>query len=540
MTNFLEQAERHLVGKTASELKAMVLKLAASLTGEDLQDFLASLESNKVIVRKNNAVHTDAGKIMSHLKSMLEGVEDYNIEAYYYDHWHDDGYEIQDDDGFCDDFYKGYSGAMGLAGQGMFEAATEAFELLFEVVECFNAHFDYHNGFTIDMFIGEGVLKVDLAQGNAIWGYCQLMAKPKDMYAILESIFKRRSSYGEKQKFIEFLDAGSEAVPDREKILEAWVKILLAQPPQDASPYLKEAAELSRDITIMEAFVETSGADVPLAYIDLCEMYVEGGGVGNEKIIEVAKKGIENTPVDAYKRANLATLLANIAMSEQDEGAYIYAVTQRFYSRMDINNFLPVYSIGDPEITAAAIKQLDAKHSNPKDFADYYRIHFLNRDYTMAFEAIKDIKDSLGWSFGLKGAMFPYFLGLLAGFNDSATMIQTMLKSGLRDSDAPIMYKLLRENIGPVSTKEFEEWHDWCAQEVGKRVDAIVSGQHRKSYYKAAYLLVSFCEVRLHAGDLLPYRMLQTYVAKYPRHSAFRGEIKEALGLAGLKDVRLL
>jgi len=538
MDNFIEQVERHLLGKTVNELKTIIIKLATMLPEEDCQDFIAKIESGRVIVSKNTANIVDTDKVMAHLKMMLEGIEDYSIEAYYYDHWNDDGYHIEDDGGFCDDFYKGYSSTVGLLEQGMYDVAAEAFGLLFDIVEHFNGHFESQEGFTIKMFISEGKLKVDLGAANTIWGYSQLMARPEDLHATLKGIFDRRKSYAARQTFSEVLEAGSEPVPNREAVIEAWISVLHSQPPEEASLYLKEAAVLLNNMGIMEDFVESSGVQTPAAYIDLCELYIERGDIPHAKIIEVARKGIENTIPAASKRGRLTTLLADIAQAGQDNDTYIYAVTQRFCTRMDIRNFLPIYALGNPQITDTAIQQLDSRHSKPKDFVDYYMIHFVNKDYDLVFDAIKTIKDSLGWSYSLKGAMFPYFMGLLAGFNSDALIIQEMLKHGLGDADAAIMYKLLRENIGQITGQQFENWHDWCAKEVGKRVDAIVSGQHRKSYFKAAYLLVGFCEVRLHVGDPLPYRMLQTYAAKYPRHSAFRGEIKEALNLAKLRDVK--
>jgi hypothetical protein len=61
----------------------------------------------------------------------------------------------------------------------------------------------------------------------------------------------------------------------------------------------------------------------------------------------------------------------------------------------------------------------------------------------------------------------------------------------------------------------------------------------RGSYFKAAYLLVSLCEVEICMNRPSPYKILQTYAAKYPRHSAFKGEIREALNLAKIKDIKI-
>ncbi len=44
-------------------------------------------------------------------------------------------------------------------------------------------------------------------------------------------------------------------------------------------------------------------------------------------------------------------------------------------------------------------------------------------------------------------------------------------------------------------TRAQEEFYlKWCKNEIGRRVDAIVSNQHRGSYHKAAGLLVAMAE----------------------------------------------
>jgi hypothetical protein len=86
--------------------------------------------------------------------------------------------------------------------------------------------------------------------------------------------------------------------------------------------------------------------------------------------------------------------------------------------------------------------------------------------------------------------------------------------------------------MSKITPDQYEQWHDWCVKEIGNRVDALVTGGFRGSYFKAAYLLVSLCEVEIYMNAPSPYRTLQTYVAKYPRHTAFKSEIRSALSIA--------
>jgi len=113
--------------------------------------------------------------------------------------------------------------------------------------------------------------------------------------------------------------------------------------------------------------------------------------------------------------------------------------------------------------------------------------------------------------------MIPLFIGLLAGFDESALAIQRLITEQLgRDVDIAVFYQLLRDNIGFVTPDQAKIWRDRCVQEAEKRVDAIVSGKHRGSYRKAALILVALCELQLYNGDAEPLKILTKYKEKLP------------------------
>lgn len=88
-------------------------------------------------------------------------------------------------------------------------------------------------------------------------------------------------------------------------------------------------------------------------------------------------------------------------------------------------------------------------------------------------------------------------------------------------------------------TKEQEEFYlKWCKDEIGRRVDAIVSNQHRGSYHKAAGLLVAMAETLANRGERQEdMDLIERYRNKYPRHTAFKSEVIKALQASGLFDV---
>lgn len=99
----------------------------------------------------------------------------------------------------------------------------------------------------------------------------------------------------------------------------------------------------------------------------------------------------------------------------------------------------------------------------------------------------------------------------------------------------------IKKSIKP--TKEREEFYlkfKWCIDEIGHRVDAIVSNQHRGSYHKAAGLLVAMAEALANREEKQEgMDLIERYRSKYPRHTAFKSEITQALQASGLFDARM-
>lgn len=64
---------------------------------------------------------------------------------------------------------------------------------------------------------------------------------------------------------------------------------------------------------------------------------------------------------------------------------------------------------------------------------------------------------------------------------------------------------------------------------IDKRVEAIVGNCYRSSYSKVAELIVVFSSVLKSNGIAKGLCLVDNYLNKYPRHSAFRSEIKRLL-----------
>jgi hypothetical protein len=70
----------------------------------------------------------------------------------------------------------------------------------------------------------------------------------------------------------------------------------------------------------------------------------------------------------------------------------------------------------------------------------------------------------------------------------------------------------------------------WIEEEVDKRVEAVVGGGYRKSYYKGAELIVYLGQVLESLGEENAAKdLVKKYKKKYSRKSAFKAEIDKLL-----------
>ena len=85
----------------------------------------------------------------------------------------------------------------------------------------------------------------------------------------------------------------------------------------------------------------------------------------------------------------------------------------------------------------------------------------------------------------------------------------------------------------PMEETEREKYLTWAENIVYKRADAIVSGQHRSHYGEVAALLAIVGEIKEDMGMQGAKRYIyEQYRKKFPRHSAFQGEMKNYFNIA--------
>lgn len=172
------------------------------------------------------------------------------------------------------------------------------------------------------------------------------------------------------------------------------------------------------------------------------------------------------------------------------------------------------------------------------DKKTYYCLQFFMGKFDIFFEECQKHKDSLGWSYNLIQTAV-YLWMLLLNEDNNSNIYQSLLnnvfydlgfnkESIFLDNSYSEIFNKWKTHFN-ISEKEKKEYLEWLQIIVNNRIDAIVGGSHRKSYHKAAFLVVSLGEV-LEANNIeTKGQFIDFYQKKYSRRSAFRQELDKLL-----------
>ena len=246
--------------------------------------------------------------------------------------------------------------------------------------------------------------------------------------------------------------------------------------------------------------------------------------------VKIAKDGLAKIEVVNAKRTVIADLMAEIGQLTKEEDIYQVGLKEGFYSSVDLKHFLKLYQLEDKGVIDRAVEYLDKQTEHEK--RDYGYIHFLHGDYELIWQVCSKDKSFLGWSSSIKGEMLPLFIALLSGMNPLTPCIREFVKCNCYCTDIEVLANTFKE----ISQNDYDKYLDWCKKEVDGRVQAVVGGQHRGSYYKASVLVVAMGEALMaHGEKVKAVQFIRSHKEKFPRHRAFLQCMKADLALAGLE-----
>jgi hypothetical protein len=139
----------------------------------------------------------------------------------------------------------------------------------------------------------------------------------------------------------------------------------------------------------------------------------------------------------------------------------------------------------------------------------------------------------------------------MADLWNQATLVRTLIHDDwefddyheeLESGDLGSRFRAYLENAlldQPIAEKDLEKYFQSAEKAARKRIDAIVSNKFRKSYWKAAQLILAIAETYWSNGELDEgQKLIDHFRGKYSRHSAFKSELKVMAAKSRLFSVR--
>ena len=551
----MEEVKKRLKNLSAEDLRSMILNWASEETSSGRQEFLYKL----ICLRQDNDVASDIETLIDEIEEFAQRVEN----GEYCDGWgwDEEIYEERDwgDESWAEEMDEFFLQARSLLFQGEYKISAEVYQRLFDVLEL---------GEEPGHLPGDpdcvNMLKVDIDEQVVLFLMSIYMnSAPTERLALLyESIKRYRDLFGD-VTLKNIVDAADTLLPDFDIFLADLIGFLKNQSPMIDSELLREAIALEGGVPAISEFARQYADKYPKAYVDWITALEKNGDT--DSVIQVAREGLSRIPRDFKVRAEVAEAISRIGEKLNDNALRLEGYRECFYSRPSIQGLLDLYIVAiendcfdevrnEVEQRVAelyrdrmpvTIYPNSEQQSSSVSVNVFFNALLLSGRYEKVFHMCKG-KDPLGWSTGdnPKPLLITFMMMVLSDEGRHAKMLNSQWEEaigiGYGMSKAYIekyrkVFTFIKKEYIKLDNEQEEFYLKWCRDEIGRRVDAIVSNQHRGSYHKAAGLLVAMAETLADRGEKQDgMGFIEKYKNKYSRHTAFKREVACAVQASGL------
>ena len=566
---FWDAVEQRLAACAADELRAILRAMAQGTPPAGRHAFLAQLEPVGEVIAlqqeiEQDALLSDIDDLLSDLQATIEkGGGAWNER--------DDWNETDDEDSlgpyaeFVAPLVTLFDRAAAAFDTGNLPLARDAYEAL---SEAFNSEDDYGRGISAPDLIGVDMREASARHLRAIYETEPLANRPQTLSAQMRRA--NSSLYLPRPTLASLLQISPRPLPDQEQFLADWITFLRTQSDSDADAWLREAVRLAHGTPGLETLARAEGVSRPRAYLD---WFAALAGEGKDRELLVAAQEAltllpNGLPIRAAVADHLCAAAARLGETQivRDGRWAAFLIKPTLPRLLDLWEAAPAGPEQSTEMRRALPHAQDRLAHPPANqdvaFAggdDLERPVWVN-PITLAhaallaedFGAAQRLADSLqvlGWSSSNpQGAVVPCLLALLTGKLPDALPpnLAKLWQEGLQQSylatstvfgtqGDPLPKRLERaytQSFARVSLAYNQQATllAWCLEVAQKRTHAIVGGQHRKSYDKAAILTVACAEVLQLRGDRAAASGLVNETrTRFPRHRAFLTELTTAV-----------
>ena len=293
----------------------------------------------------------------------------------------------------------------------------------------------------------------------------------------------------------------------------------------------------------MDRFIDKFASNHPKMYIDIFNYLEENNKI--DEIVNIGNKALLLIDKNLTIRNDIALYLAKYDDSNKEK-----YIIESFKSNTNIPNLLRIinngYYIKNKEeidnYISNTIKDdrvsyfIAELQKNTITKKEYNYLKFFTGNFDEFLNECIKVKSSLGWS----GTFIQYGVYLLLlYFNNCITskVYNSILKDSFNEfrfdnntlflaDDYSLIFQQWKKQF---EVTDKEKYINWLIDIIDKRVAAIVTNGHRKSYFKAAILVVALGETLESNNIGSKAEFVNLYHKKYTRRSSFRKELNHYL-----------
>lgn len=569
---FWETLEQRLAACSTEELRAILRAMAQETPSAERAAFLAKLKPvEPVLLTGQQTIQqedllADIDDLLQQIKIAMKNADDW--EERYNNEWGE--YDDEDSLGPYEEFIEPLTNLFDRIevafDYGNLPLARTAYQKLFTVL---NLEDDYGRGIH-----SSDLTSVDLGEARArylraVYELEPLDRRPRTLFAQMQQV---RSELPKPRLMLaDLLQISPRPLPDREKFLPEWITFLRTQNGNEADAWLREAIWLSQGTPGLAALAQAEGTTRPRAYLDWFTALAQEGN--DRAVLVAAQAALQTLPAHLPIRAAVADHLITAAgrLNETEvvragrwEAFLVLPSLPRLH---DLWDTMPVAE-ERTDLMQQALDHIRTYLAHPPSRpgnillggdalerpvwigkSELAHACLLAEDFAAAHHLAAG-EQVLGWSSSdnRQGLVLSFFLVLLSG-KGAAVLPPNLAQLWTDTLQSSVGFwsaggtggEQLRQRLERVYADVFtrvslpEEWSEeilaWGLEVIRRRVNAIVSGQHRGSYDKAALLTAAGAETLWlrHPGQPAARALVEEISNRFPRHRAFQTELKTAV-----------
>lgn len=493
-----------------------------------------------------------------------QGHEDYS-NGYCLNDW---VWEYEDKDGIGRAIEEAALLAYACVNDGRYAEALSVFELIMGTQVLVE---DESSGDSFDLGIEELVegklVGINLRALALNVLYAEYQLQPAGIRA--ESLFSYfRLSYFKDIHIEDIFSVGREELRGIDLFFQSWIDYLMQQSGEVAARLLREGALYFKGTLGLVEAARRSYKLHPSAYMAAVQEYEKAHDYENMK--EIGKEALENLEGDRKLRGEIALKVAQASRCINDMELMKVCWYEAFYSNSTVANYLRIFvdadvaaryrqcaekRIDEVPISAMHVKDTSETAINELTEIEHKSLSFFAGHFDRIKTWCLEDKRPLGWSgrfikYGVDLLLLHLYAGPTLGKAGKKIAGQVAARSGFHESQnlvfmqenpifateassqkgEEIFWDIFCRWKGSYTMTADDAWSyvEWLESVIDKRIEAIIGGKYRNKYGDVALLAAALGEVKESLGAKTAKKeIVNKYLSKYPRHSAFRDELRK-------------